>query len=58
MLEEEKVVVCELFEEVRLIDFVKEKEIDYFYWVEFNENDLEKGLKSYGGEIVIFELID
>ncbi|MCH3523880.1 hypothetical protein LDA70_14215, partial [Enterococcus faecium] len=30
----------------------------HFYRVEFNENDPEKGLKSYGGEIVTFELID
>ncbi|WP_395532363.1 ArdC-like ssDNA-binding domain-containing protein [Enterococcus faecium] len=33
-------------------------ENDHFYRVEFNENDPEKGLKSYGGEIVTFELID
>ncbi|MDT6518424.1 hypothetical protein NNN28_14905, partial [Enterococcus faecium] len=39
-------------------DSLKEKENDHFYRVEFNENDPEKGLKSYGGEIVTLELID
>ncbi|BDP75377.1 hypothetical protein EfmAA96_31620 (plasmid) [Enterococcus faecium] len=34
------------------------KTVNHFYRVEFNENDPEKGLKSYGGEIVTLELID
>lgn len=36
----------------------KNKTNNHFYRVEFNENDPEKGLKSYGGEIVTLELID
>ncbi|HGF7935966.1 TPA: hypothetical protein QFN81_000810 [Enterococcus faecium] len=56
--EEEKAAVRELLEEARPTDSMKEKENDHFYRVEFNENDPEKGLKSYGGEIVTFELID
>ncbi|HBL3584139.1 TPA: hypothetical protein LQC06_002927, partial [Enterococcus faecium] len=56
--EEEKAAVRELLEEAAPTDSLKEKENDHFYRVEFNENDPEKGLKSYGGEIVTFELID
>lgn len=56
--EEEKAAVRELLEEAVPTDSLKEKENDHFYRVEFNENDPEKGLKSYGGEIVTFELID
>lgn len=56
--EEEKAAIRELLEEAAPTDSLKEKENDYFYRVEFNENDPEKGLKSYGGEIVTFELID
>ncbi|MCH3566913.1 hypothetical protein LC949_16050, partial [Enterococcus faecium] len=56
--EEEKAAVRELLEEAAPTDSLKEKEKDHFYRVEFNENDPEKGLKSYGGEIVTFELID
>ena len=56
--EEEKAAVRELLEEAAPTDSLKEKENDHFYRVEFNENDPEKGLKSYGGEIVTLELID
>ena len=56
--EEEKAAIRELLEEAAPTDSLKEKENDHFYRVEFNENDPEKGLKSYGGEIVTFELID
>ncbi|EOB1380173.1 hypothetical protein ACIQSQ_002468 [Enterococcus hirae] len=56
--EEEKAAVRELLEEAAPTDSLKEKEKDHFYRVEFNENDPEKGLKSYGGEIVTLELID
>ncbi|VTQ68334.1 Uncharacterised protein [Enterococcus hirae] len=56
--EEEKAAIRELLEEAEPTDSLKEKENDHFYRVEFNENDPEKGLKSYGGEIVTFELID
>lgn len=56
--EEEKAAVRELLEEAAPTDSVKEKEKDHFYRVEFNENDPEKGLKSYGGETVTLELID
>ncbi|MCU1877794.1 ArdC-like ssDNA-binding domain-containing protein [Enterococcus faecium] len=56
--EEEKAAIRELLEEAAPTDSLKEKETDHFYRVEFNENDPEKGLKSYGGEIVTFELID
>ncbi|MGG5325603.1 hypothetical protein IGJ83_003185 [Enterococcus pernyi] len=56
--EEEKVAVRELLEEAAPTDSLKEKENDHFYRVEFNENDPEKGLKSYGGETVTLELID
>ncbi|EMF0536300.1 hypothetical protein H6231_002638 [Enterococcus hirae] len=56
--EEEKAAVRELLEEAVPTDSLKEKENDHFYRVEFNENDPEKGLKSYGGEIVTLELID
>lgn len=58
MSEEEKVAVRELLEEAAPTDSLKEKENDHYYQVEFNENDPEKGLKSYGGEIVTLELID
>ncbi|BDP91219.1 hypothetical protein EfmGK923_13920 [Enterococcus faecium] len=54
----EKAAVRELLEEAAPTDSLKEKENDHFYRVEFNENDPEKGLKSYGGEIVTLELID
>lgn len=56
--EEEKAAIRELLEEAAPTDSLKEKENDHFYRVEFNENDPEKGLKSYGGEIVTFELSD
>ncbi|MGC4741548.1 ArdC-like ssDNA-binding domain-containing protein [Enterococcus faecium] len=56
--EEEKAAIRELLEEAAPTDSLKEKENDHFYRVEFNESDPEKGLKSYGGEIVTFELID
>lgn len=56
--EEEKAAIRELLEEAAPTDSLKEKENDHFYRVEFNENDPEKGLKSYGGEIVTLELID
>ncbi len=56
--EEEKAAVRELLEEAAPTDSLKEKENDHFYRVKFNENDPEKGLKSYGGEIVTLELID
>lgn len=56
--EEEKAAVRELLEEAAPTDSLKEKENDHFYRVEFNENDPEKELKSYGGEIVTLELID
>lgn len=56
--EEEKAAVRELLEEAAPTGSLKEKENDHFYRVEFNENDPEKGLKSYGGEIVTLELID
>ncbi|MGC4720324.1 ArdC-like ssDNA-binding domain-containing protein [Enterococcus faecium] len=56
--EEGKAAVRELLEEAAPTDSLKEKENDHFYRVEFNENDPEKGLKSYGGEIITLELID
>ncbi|BDP55120.1 hypothetical protein EfmJHP35_30440 (plasmid) [Enterococcus faecium] len=56
--EEEKAAVRELLEELVPTDFLKEKENEKQSVKNEPVYDPEKGLKSYGGEIVTFELID